>query len=247
IRVLENLDQHQAETVCYSDTLAADAMTERFRTAATVWQEVRGASHEQLARQVREDGIDILFDLAGHTGGNRLLVFAQKPAPIQTTWLGYVGTTGLTAMDYLLADRHEVPEAAESYYQERVLRMPAGYVCYAPPGYAPPVSRLPALRQEGVTFGSFSNPTKITPQVIEVWSRILRRVARARLLLKFRGMDDPSLMQRFREMFASQGVDAASLEFLGSGDHAELFAQYHRVDVALDPFPYNGGLTTCEA
>jgi predicted O-linked N-acetylglucosamine transferase (SPINDLY family) len=98
-----------------------------------------------------------------------------------------------------------------------------------------------------VTFGSFSNPTKITPQVIEVWSRILRRVARARLVLKFRGMDDPSLVLRFRGVFASRGVDAAKLEFLGSADHAELFEQYHRVDVALDPFPYNGGLTTCEA
>jgi predicted O-linked N-acetylglucosamine transferase (SPINDLY family) len=247
IRVLEDLDRRQAETVCYSDTLAADAMTERFRTAATVWREVRGASHEQLVRQVREDGIDILFDLAGHTGGNRLLVFAQKPAPIQITWLGYVGTTGLTAMDYLLADRHEVPEAAESYYQERVLRMPAGYVCYAPPGYAPPVSRLPALQQEHVTFGSFSNPTKVTPQLIEVWSRILRRVVRARLVLKFRGMDDPWLVRRLGEMFASQGVDGARLGFLGSAGHAELFEQYHRVDVALDPFPYNGGLTTCEA
>jgi predicted O-linked N-acetylglucosamine transferase (SPINDLY family) len=136
IRVLEALDQRQAETVCYSDTPAADAMTERLRTAATVWHEVGGAGHEQLVRRIREDGIDVLFDLAGHTGGNRLLVFAQKPAPIQITWLGYVGTTGLTAMDYLLADRYEVPEAAEPYYQERVLRMPAGYVCYAPPEYA---------------------------------------------------------------------------------------------------------------
>jgi predicted O-linked N-acetylglucosamine transferase (SPINDLY family) len=247
IRVLEDIDPQQAETVCYCDTPAADAMTERLRTAATIWQEVRGASHEQLVRQIREDRIDILFDLAGHTGGNRLLVFAQKPAPVQITWLGYVGTTGLTAMDFLLADRYEVPEAAEPFYQERVLRMPAGYVCYAPPDYAPPVARLPALQQGRVTFGSFSNPTKITLQVIEVWSRILRRVARARLVLKFRGVDDPPLTRRLGEMFASQGVDTARLEFLGSADHRELFEQYHRVDVALDPLPYNGGLTTCEA
>src|SRR5208283_5027207 len=108
--------------------------------------------------QIRADRIDILFDLTGHTAHNRLLVFARKPAPIQVTWAGYVGTTGLKAMDYVLADRYEVPPSAERYYQEQVLRMPEGYVCYEPPLYAPPVTRLPALDRGHITLGCFNNP-----------------------------------------------------------------------------------------
>ena len=139
-------------------------MTHRLQAAATQWRDVFGMSDQRLAEQIRADRIDILFDLAGHTAHNRLLVFARKPAPIQVTWAGYVGTTGLKAMDYLLADRYEVPPGAERHYQERVLRMPDGYVCYDPPAYAPPVAPLPALDRGQVTFGCFNNPAKITPQ-----------------------------------------------------------------------------------
>jgi predicted O-linked N-acetylglucosamine transferase (SPINDLY family) len=176
-----------------------------------------------------------------------LLVFARKPAPIQITWAGYVGTTGLTAMDYLLADRHEVPPEAERYYRERVLRMPDGYVCYDPPAYAPAVAPLPALEQGNVTFGCFNNPAKITPQAIEVWARILRRLPGARLVLKFKGWDNSGVAGRFREMFVNLGIDPGRVEFLGSAPHAKFLTEYNRIDLALDPFPYCGGLTTCEA
>ena len=137
VRVLENLDQEQVETICYSDRIVKDDLTHRLQAAATQWRDVIGMSDQRLAEQIRADRIDILFDLAGHTAHNRLLVFARKPAPIQVTWAGYVGTTGLKAMDYLLADRYEVPPGAERHYRERVLRMPDGYVCYDPPVYAP--------------------------------------------------------------------------------------------------------------
>ena len=163
------------------------------------------------------------------------------------TWAGYVGTTGLSAMDYLLADRYEVPPGAERHYREQVLRMPDGYVCYDPPAYAPPVTSLPALGRREVTFGCFNNPAKITPQAIEVWSRILRRLRAARLVLKFKGWSDPGVSRRFAEMFAARGIDAGRLEFLGNSPHAELLGEYGRIDLALDPFPYCGGLTTCEA
>jgi predicted O-linked N-acetylglucosamine transferase (SPINDLY family) len=208
---------------------------------------VIGLNHEQLAAQIRADRIDILFDLAGHTAGNRLLVFARKPAPIQVTWAGYVGTTGLAAMDYILADRYEIPPQSEMYYCERVLRMPDGYVCYDPPAYAPPVSPLPAQEKGYVTFAAFHNPAKITPQVVEVWAQVLNRLPRARLVLKYLGMDDPSVVGRLADLFAGQGIDKARLEFLGYSPHGEALAQYQRIDVALDTFPYNGGLTTCEA
>ena len=144
--ILENLDRDQFHVVCYSDGTTRDEWTERFQAASTIWRETSALSNVQLAEQIRADRIDILFDLAGHTALNRLLVFARKPAPIQITWGDYVGTTGLAAMDFILADRYEIPPEAETYYAERVLRMPHGYVCYEPPAYAPAVSALAGPR-----------------------------------------------------------------------------------------------------
>ncbi len=247
VRVLENLDRGQVETTCYSNRGAPDDRTDRLRAAAAHWRHVSSLSHEQLAAQIRDDQIDILFDLSGHTGGHRLLTFARKPAPLAITWAGYVGTTGLAALDYLLADRYEVPVSAEPLYRERILRMPDGYVCYDPPHDAPPVSPLPALAQGHVTFGSFNNVGKITPDVVALWAKVLKRVSGSRLLLKSLGMNDSSVVGRLTAKFAEHGVAPSSLEFQGSSEHRELLAEYGRVDIGLDPFPYGGGLTTCES
>ena len=247
IRLLENLDQGRCEPVCYHDGTVQDDLTARFQASAAAWSEVAGSTDEQVAKQIRADRIDILFDPAGHTEGNRLLVFARKPAPIQVTWAGYVGTTGLTAMDYILADRYEIPPQSEAYYRERVLRMPDGYVCYDPPGYAPPVPPLPALQSGYVTLAGFHYPAKITPRVLEVWAQVLKRLPQSRLVLKYRGLDDASVAGRVADLFVAQGVDPARLAFLGHSSHSETLAEYQRVDLALDTFPYSGGLTTCEA
>jgi protein O-GlcNAc transferase len=247
IRALENLDRDYFKTVCYSDRNARDDWTRRFRAASTIWRETSSSTDAELAEQIRSDRVDILFDLAGHTAKNRLLVFARKPAPIQITWADYVGTTGLAAIDYLLADRYEVPEGTETFYSERVLRMPNGYICYDPPPYAPPVSPLPAMQQGFVTFSSFNYRPKISPQIVEVWSEILRCVPNSRLVLKNRGMDDSALAEPLRSEFANCGVEPSRIECLGWSAHRQLLDEYLRIDVALDPFPYNGGLTTCEA
>ncbi len=247
VRMLEKLDHRQAEVVCYSDRLKVDAMTNRIRAASACWRDVNAQNDQQLADQIRVDGIDVLFDLAGHTSGNRLLVFARKPAPIQVTWIGYVGTTGLRAMDFLLADRYQVPDAAEAYIRERVLRMPDGYVCYDPPAYAPQMEALPALRRGYLTFGSFNYQAKISTQVIDVWSQILRRVSNARLVLKYRNLDAASVSRRIVEQFAKRGIVPERLELLGWSPHQDLLREYQRIDIALDTFPYSGGLTTCEA
>jgi predicted O-linked N-acetylglucosamine transferase (SPINDLY family) len=244
---LENLERRESEIIGYSDRTRQDEMTSRIQRATTTWSDVALWSDEQLAQKIRADRIDILFDLAGHTARNRLLVFARKPAPIQITWIGYVGTTGLDAMDYIVADRHEIPDAAEKHYCERVLRMPDGYVCYDPPEYAPPVSTLPAEKGGCVTFCNFNNPAKITSQVIEVWAKILTRVADSRLVLKYSGMNDSSVVDRFSEICAGYGVDTDRLTFLGRSPHEKLLGEYQKIDIALDPFPYSGGLTTCEA
>jgi predicted O-linked N-acetylglucosamine transferase (SPINDLY family) len=176
-----------------------------------------------------------------------LLVFARQPAPVQITWIGYEGTTGLSAMDYLLADRHVVPEGSEHYYREQVLRMPEGYLCYSPPDGAPPVGPPPSLQNGYATFGSFNNLAKITPQVVAVWAEILRRAPTARLVLKYGGLGDPTVKRRYLDLFAAQGVQPDRLELLPASSYSEYLAAYHQVDVALDPFPFSGSTTTCEA
>lgn len=247
IRPLEKLDPGQFQIICYSDTPDPDEMTARIRATAAVWHEVAAMSDEQLAGRIQDDGVDILFDLAGHTARGRLPVFARKPAPIQITWLDYVGTTGLSAIDYILADPRQIPSAAERFYREKVLRMPDDYICYDPPASAPPVGPLPALGNGHVTFGSFNILAKITPEVIGVWARILHRIPRARLILKNRGLEEPSTSSRFLGLFAEHGVAPDRVDLLGWSPPDEVLACYNRVDVALDTVPYNGGLTTCEA
>src|SRR5262249_1698763 len=152
--------------------------------ASETWRSAHGLSDQALADQIRADRVDLLFDLAGHTSNHRLLVFARKPAPIQLTWLGYPGTTGLAAIDYLVADRWLVPPGTEFSHRERVIRLPDGYTCYDPPDYAPEVSPVPALSSGHVTFGCFNNPAKVGPNVVAAWSEILRRTPGSRLLLK---------------------------------------------------------------
>lgn len=247
IRPLENIDRSQADVVCYSSRPLFDTMTERFRRTATLWRDVLGLSDAQLAQQIRADQIDILFDLSGHTAGNRLITFALKPAPVQISWAGYVGTTGLAAMDYVLADRYQAPPGTEPFYSERILRMPDAYICYDPPAYAPPVKPLAALSEGRVTFGSFNSQAKLAPEVIRLWARILARVPQSRMLLKYRGMGDPSVARRLAEQFRTAGVDPGRVEFSPFSPHAELLEQYNRVDIGLDPFPYSGGVTSCEA
>ena len=247
VRVLENLGREGHETVCYSNRILKDDLTHRIQSAVTGWHDVIGKSDERLAEQIRADGIDILFDLGGHTARNRLLVFARKPAPIQITWIGYEGTTGLGTMDYLLADRHVAPEGMEPFIRERVLRMPDGYLCYEPPASAPVVAPLPSLKRGYTTFGSFNNPAKITAEVVSVWAEILRRVPGARLVLKYRGLGDAGVRGRYLELFTAEGVEERRLELLPSSLYAEYLAAYHEVDVALDPFPFSGSATTCEA
>jgi predicted O-linked N-acetylglucosamine transferase (SPINDLY family) len=247
VRVLENLGREPHETICYSDRIVKDGLTRRLQAAATQWRDVIGMRDQRLAEQIRADRIDILFDLTGHTARNRLPVFARKPAPIQITWIGYEGTTGLAAMDYLLADRHVVPEGTEHFYRERVLRMPEGYLCYDPPDAAPPVGPLPSLTKGHTTFGSFNNPAKITPEVVAVWAEILHRTPTARLLLKYRGLGDATAKRRYLDLFASRDVAPQRLELSPWSSYAEYLATYHQVDVALDPFPFSGSVTTCEA
>jgi len=247
VRVLEHLDAAHCAATCYSDRLRGDEITARCRAAAAAWRDVRHLSDVQLAEQIRADQIDILFDLAGHTAHNRLPVFARKPAPLQVTWLGYVGTTGLTAIDYLLADRYHVPPQFEWAYAEKVLRMPDSYACFDPPAEAPPVGPLPALAVGRVTFGSLNNPAKITRQVVAHWAQILRRVPGSRLVLQYFGLEDAEKATLLRDWFGEWGISDEQLALSGGTDRRQMLNAYQQIDLVLDTFPYSGGLTTCEA
>jgi protein O-GlcNAc transferase len=244
--LLEALDKSACSITCYSDNLFADEFTARFRAASNTWHVVPHLTDEALAQQIRSDQIDILIDLMGHSG-DRLLTFARKPAPVQITWLGYVGTTGLAAMDFLLADSFHIRPGEESNYAETVLRLPNCYACYAPPPESPPVGPLPSLGNQPFTFGCFNNPAKYSPAMFDAWAAILQRLPNSRLFLKYGGLDDPTLQSQLRQEFQTRGIYPVRLLLEGWSPSREFLAAYNRVDLALDTQPYSGGLTTCEA
>lgn len=246
VRFLEAIDRKSFSVHCYATRRRSGELCERIRAASTSYREA-SRQDKELAASIRADGIDLLFDLGGHTGNSRIGLFARKPAPIQLTWLGYVGTTGLAEMDYLIADRFHVPPGEEVFYREKVLRLPDGYLCYDPPDFVPAVSPLPAGDHGYVTFGSFNNPAKITSKVTALWAQVLRAVPGSRLVLQYRGWNDPPTGQRLRDAFAAAGVAPDRLTLLGWVVHAQLLPRYNQIDIALDTFPYSGGLTTCEA
>jgi protein O-GlcNAc transferase len=246
VGLFENLSKNDVETFVYSDR-PSDILTERIKAATDKWHQTRDVSDAVLSDMILADEIDILFDLAGHTADNRLLVFARKPAPLQVSWAGYVGTTGLSSIDYYLSDWASTPEQDEPHYSEKVIRMPDGWLCYTPPDYAPDIGPLPFKRNERITFCSFNNPTKINQEVISIWSEILAAIPNSQLLLKYGGVDSDVTKMRLIESFEKAGTDPSRLILEGKAPHSEFLARYDDVDIALDPFPYSGGLTTFEA
>ncbi len=247
--VLRHHDPARVQVHAYASLNApADAMTARLRALVPVWRDIRALDDAAAAQRIREDGIDVLIDLAGHTRGNRLGVFAQRAAPVQATWIGYPHTTGLDAVDVRLTDAEaDPPGPADRRHSERLVRLPRGFLCYSPQT-SPPVGPPPAARNGFVTFGSFNNAFKISTDCVRLWSALLAAVPGARLLLKSRGLDDPATRAAFGGAFAAAGVDAARLELLGRVPGLEgHLAVYDRVDIALDTTPYNGTTTTCEA
>ncbi|HXP95442.1 MAG TPA: tetratricopeptide repeat protein, partial [Telmatospirillum sp.] len=245
-RVLESHDPGQVERFCYSNFPSADAMTARLRGAAEHWRSIVGMPDAEAAAMIRGDAIDILVDLSGHTDGNRLPLFALKPAPVQVTWLGYFGTTGLSAIDYVLADRFVVPPGEDDAFTETVYRLPDCYLCYSPHPLDIPVEPFPALSNGFVTFGSFNNWTKISAETVATWATILRKVTGSRLFLKTKSLGDADCRSLVLRQFADNGIDADRLILEGASPLADALAAYSRVDIALDPFPFGGGTTTAE-
>ncbi len=248
--VLENLDPDRLEVFAYATAERTDALNQRLRRSIPHWREAAGSKidDDALANQIRADGIDILIDLAGHTAHNRLPVFAWKPAPVQVSWLGYLGTTGLDAMDYILADAWALPAGEEDQFTETPWRLPESYICFSPPDSAVEVGSLPALDKGVITFGCFNNLNKITEEVVACWARVLQAVPDGRLYLKTKSLEVPEARESLVASFARLGIAPERLVIKGRFEsHEEHFRAYHEVDIALDPFPYPGITTTVEA
>ncbi len=246
--VLSSHDPAAVHVHCYNNAEQSDGMTARLRGLAHGWRDIHGRPDREVAALIAADEIDILVDCAGHTNNHRLPVLAMKPAPLQVTWLGYPHTTGLPSVDYRITDDiADPPGMTEGLYSEQLLRLPEGTFCYRAPDSAPPPAPGPLERGEGPVFGCFNNPHKITPDVITLWARVVKAVPGARLRLKARTFLEPTTVDRLRRRFADAGLSPERVEIEGRRTFAEGFAEYSTIDIALDPFPYHGTTSTCEA
>ncbi len=242
-------DHAAFEIFAYADVPVPDHVSARFESSADCWVPIAGMSSTDVAARIRADGIDILIDLSGHTGGNWLLSFAEKPAPLQASWLGYGGTTGLDAMDYRISDAVTDPAGmADTQHTEKLVRLPDAFLCYQPPSSAPEVKPSPAAQGGYVTFASFNNFSKVVPQAVTAWARLLKAVPGARMIIKGRAFAEAEIRRIYLDIFAAEEVGGDRVELIAQlSSRQDYMAIYDRVDIVLDTFPYNGATTTCEA
>ena len=240
--LLSSHDRIGHEIFAYSDTRNSDGITERLRASVDVWRKTADMDDDRLAELIRSDGIDVLVDLTLHMAGHRLGVFARKPAPVQITWLGYPGTTGIGAIDYRFTDTHlDPPGTRDDLYAERSVRLPDSFWCYDPLTDQPAVNALPAGRSGPITFGCLNNFCKVNDAVLELWSRVARAVPDSRFLLLA-----PPGTARARAK-AKLGVTADRIEFVAYQPRDEYLRHYQRIDIGLDTFPYQGHTTSLDA
>ncbi len=244
----EALDPAQFSLVGLADTMPNDALSRRFRAAACEWHSISSLDDAKLAELARDLGIDVLIDLGGYGDLGRMSACALRLAPVQVKWVGMQNhSTGLPEMDWFITDHWETPAALAHTYSEKLLRLPDGYVCYSPPADAPDVTKLPALSAGRVTFGCFTNLAKVTPDVLATWAAILARTPEARLVVKSHALSSLKTAARLHATFSAHGIAPERVELRGPSPHRAFLGEYGGIDIALDPFPYTGGLTTCEA
>ncbi|MEQ8525906.1 FkbM family methyltransferase [Gracilimonas sp.] len=245
---LEELLEDEIATYIYTTDTYHDSLTKRIREASAKWTSVVGYSDEVVAQIIKDDEIDILVELSGHSSGNRLKTVALEPAPITIKWVGGLfNTSGLQSMDYLLTDAKESPEGEEPFYTEKLVRMPDDYVCYTLPNYDIEVAEAPVTQNGYITFGCFNNPTKINTELLSKWAEILKQVPASRLFLKSKQYDTELVRERITQHLAERDIEEDRVIFEGYSLHNELLECYNKIDIALDPWPYSGGLTTIEA
>lgn len=248
--VLPEVSRNDFELWAYFNYSKSDSRTAEMQRSFYAWRDIWGRSDVEVAKQIREDGIDILFDLSGHTSHNRLAVFAQKPAPVQVSWVGYPNTSGLTQIDYRLTDALADPQGdSDEFYTEHLWRLPHGFLCYWPPTWAPRVAESPSRSLGYVTFGSFNNRQKIGVECVVLWAKLLQAVPDSRLLIKsVFGVDEQTSRDALVNQFVSLGISAERIRIESAkASQEEHLAMYSEIDIALDTYPYHGVTTTCEA
>jgi predicted O-linked N-acetylglucosamine transferase (SPINDLY family) len=241
--ILEHHDRAQFEVFVYSNVALPDEQTKLVQASADHWREILKLTDDDAAELVRQDGIDILIDLSLHMGGNRLLVFARKPAPVQATWLAYPSTSGMRAIDYAISDPYiDPPGTSEWFYSEQLVRLPHSFWCYPPPEDREfPLTPLPAQQRGYVTFGSLNAFFKINERVARLWARILAGVPAARLVVLTHRPDRPD--SHARQMLARCGIDPQRVDVVERCDRAAYMRRLGEIDISLDPFPYNSHTT----
>jgi len=248
IAALESCSSCQFDFYFYSSNNHCDDVTERFKNIASKWKVIDHLEDSEFCSQIVSDCIDIFVDLSGHNSGNRMMAVAMRAAPLQVKWVGgLINTTGVKAIDYLISDSVETPLGVDDRYVENLIRLPDDYICYSPPAYVPLVSDLPAIKNGFVTFACFNNGKKINDVVISRWAEILHRVPSSKLYLKSIQFESKEMKDKIKLKIKELGISAGRLIIEGPSRHRELLASYENVDIALDPWPYSGGLTTCEA
>lgn len=245
--ILKNHDRSQFKIYCYSDVANPDPVTERMRQLSDKWCSIYKEPTDRVVSSIMDDGIDILVDLAGHAGSRRLPVFLNRPAPCQVTYLGYPNTTGLSTMDYRLTDDWSDPEGIDKYYTEKLIRIKDGFLCYKPP-VAPAVQESPCIKNGYITFGSFNNLSKISQEVITLWTNVLKSIPDSKLMIKSKSFNDEKTLNYYIKQFTDRSIKRERLLFLGRSPSIEEHLNcYNNIDIALDTMPYNGTTTTCEA
>ena len=245
--ILRHRDRDRFEVYCYSHATRTDGFTERLRTLPDAWVDVGNLNDDEVAQRIYDDRIDILVDLAGHTASNRLPIFARRPAPLQVSYAGYITTTGLSAMDAVIHDQRTYVPGTEGFYSEKIVALETCVYCYRPPDDAPEVAPAPALANGFVTFGSFNNTPKLTPTTFDLWAGVLREIPSARLVLKAGALRDPGAQALIHTSFGERGIEPGRIDLLPPTMFEDHLKDYAKMDIALDPAPFTGGITSCQA
>jgi len=246
--LLRHHNKDHYHVICYALPCTTDEHTQTLQSYGHDWRDLTGLNSAEIAQQIQNDGIDILIDLAGHTAGGRPDLIRCHLAPVQAVFIGYPFSSGIPEMDYLIADTHLVPAQYELLYSERIARLARSFLCYQPHETTPAVAPLPALKNRHITFGSYNNLPKVSQRCLDLWAEVLKAVPDSRMVMMASSLADEGTREFMRENFVRRGIAAERISLLPPVTPLSRFlAEYGRIDIALDTFPYNGGTTTCGA
>ena len=244
---LNHLKNNDLELIAYSNSQIEDSLSIKLKSHFTIWHEIVSQSNMDVINKIRKDGIHVLVDLSGHSEKNRLPIFINKPAPVQASWIGYPGSTGIPEIDYLIGDPFVTPENMNGHFTEKIFRLPNIWVCFTAPDFDVQISDLPVIKNGYVTFGSFNHLSKINDEVISLWSKILKSIPKSKIFLKTKQLNNSYLKEKIISKFKENGINLNSIILEEGTSRSKLLNSYNKVDIALDPFPYSGGVTSLEA